>query len=314
MIGVLLSVRSGAPGGARRRGGSRRRCATWAPQRTADELVGAATASSPRSAPGEIAGLAAELEATRERLASAQQRARALEDSRRELVAFLSHDLRTPLAGLRALAEGLEDGVVGDPGMALHQMRQTVDRMTGLVGDLFELSRLSSSPEPRRGSGPWSASSSSRMTWPASSTSTPDAGTSGFCWTCPPDDDRLAIRGDGDELSRALDQPGRQRGSPHRLPAARSSYRRPAPRTAEIKARRDRRLRRHSGGRPGARVRRRLASHVRRVARTDGGAGLGLAIAKGVIEAHAGGISVENVPGGCRFAVSLPRDAVADPA
>ena len=44
---------------------------------------------------------------------------------------------------------------------------------------------------------------------------------------------------------------------------------------------------------------------------TDAGAGLGLAIAKGVIEAHAGSIAVENVPGGCRFDVVLPRDGAA---
>src|SRR4051794_11499325 len=92
--------------------------------------------------PGEIVALAGELAATRERLANAQQRARALEDSRRELVAFLSHDLRTPLAGLRAPAEGLEAGALGARPAALRQMRQTVDRMTGLVGALFELSRL----------------------------------------------------------------------------------------------------------------------------------------------------------------------------
>jgi signal transduction histidine kinase len=38
----------------------------------------------------------------------------------------------------------------------------------------------------------------------------------------------------------------------------------------------------------------------------DAGAGLGLAIAKGVIEAHAGSIGVANVQGGCRFDVVLP--------
>ena len=59
---------------------------------------------------------------------------------------FMSHDLRTPLAGLRALAEGLEDGVTEDQGVALRQVRQTVDRMNGLVGDLFELSRLNALP------------------------------------------------------------------------------------------------------------------------------------------------------------------------
>ena len=44
--------------------------------------------------------------------------------------------------------------------------------------------------------------------------------------------------------------------------------------------------------------------------RKFGGTGLGLAIAKGVIEAHAGSMAVENVPGGCRFGVVLPRDSV----
>ena len=38
----------------------------------------------------------------------------------------------------------------------------------------------------------------------------------------------------------------------------------------------------------------------------DGGAGLGLAITRGVVESHAGRISVRNVPGGCRFEVTLP--------
>ena len=43
----------------------------------------------------------------------------------------------------------------------------------------------------------------------------------------------------------------------------------------------------------------------------DAGAGLGLAIARGVIESHSGSISVANVDGGCRFDVELPA---RDPA
>jgi len=98
------------------------------------------------SAPAEIAALATELDATRQSLVLSRDREQALEQSRRELVAFMSHDLRTPLAGLRALAEGLEDGVIEDQNAALSQMRVTVERLNGLVGDLFELSRLNALP------------------------------------------------------------------------------------------------------------------------------------------------------------------------
>ena len=44
---------------------------------------------------------------------------------------------------------------------------------------------------------------------------------------------------------------------------------------------------------------------------TDGGAGLGLAIAKGFVEAHRGRIEVRNVGAGCRFTVHLPAQADA---
>ncbi len=46
-----------------------------------------------------------------------QERAteRAVEDSRRQLVAWVSHDLRTPLAGIRAMSEAIEDAVVAEP-------------------------------------------------------------------------------------------------------------------------------------------------------------------------------------------------------
>ncbi|MBF9128738.1 sensor histidine kinase [Plantactinospora sp. S1510] len=75
----------------------------------------------------------------------ARERERQLEKGRRDLVAWVSHDLRTPLAGLRAMAEALEDRVVRDPetvGEYHRRIRLETDRMTRLVDDLFELSRI----------------------------------------------------------------------------------------------------------------------------------------------------------------------------
>ena len=97
-----------------------------------------------RNAPIELAHLATELAATRDRLAEARERQQALEGSRRELVAWVSHDLRTPLAGMRAIVEALEDGIVNDPATVdryLRTLREEVDHLAGLVDDLFELSR-----------------------------------------------------------------------------------------------------------------------------------------------------------------------------
>jgi signal transduction histidine kinase len=76
---------------------------------------------------------------------AARERERRLEAGRRELVAWVSHDLRTPLAGLRAMAEALEDRIIADPATVdeyHRRIRVETDRMTQLVDDLFELSRI----------------------------------------------------------------------------------------------------------------------------------------------------------------------------
>jgi signal transduction histidine kinase len=98
-----------------------------------------------RVSPAELASLGAELELTSTRLAEAREQTAAIERSRRELVAWVSHDLRTPLAGIRAMVEALEDRVVDDPGTVARYhraIRLEADRLAGLVDDLFELSRI----------------------------------------------------------------------------------------------------------------------------------------------------------------------------
>ncbi|QZT60421.1 sensor histidine kinase [Mycolicibacterium austroafricanum] len=68
----------------------------------------------------------------------------AAEQSRRRLVAFVSHDLRTPLAGIRALSEAIADGVVPDDEVrvsAKHIEHESI-RLSEMVDDLFEMSKI----------------------------------------------------------------------------------------------------------------------------------------------------------------------------
>lgn len=69
---------------------------------------------------------------------------RAAEQSRRRLVAFVSHDLRTPLAGIRAVSEAIADGVVADEEIREHakHIEQESIRLSEMVDDLFEMSKI----------------------------------------------------------------------------------------------------------------------------------------------------------------------------
>lgn len=92
----------------------------------------------------ETAQLRAELVATSRKLADSREEALALDRSRRELIAWIAHDLRTPMAGIKAMAEALEDGMVDDPVRYHLKIRLQVDRLSHMVDDLFALSRIQS--------------------------------------------------------------------------------------------------------------------------------------------------------------------------
>ena len=62
-------------------------------------------------------------------------------DARRQLVAWASHDLRTPLASLRAMVEALEDGLA-EPREYLPAIREQLETLSLLIEDLFELARI----------------------------------------------------------------------------------------------------------------------------------------------------------------------------
>jgi signal transduction histidine kinase len=78
-------------------------------------------------------------------LAVAAQKQRELEALRRDLIAWVGHDLRTPLASIRAIVEALADDVVEDPverERYLRTAQRAVRSLSDLIDDLFELAEL----------------------------------------------------------------------------------------------------------------------------------------------------------------------------
>lgn len=96
----------------------------------------------------ELDGVQRELVGSSERLLAARDAADAAEQSRRELVTRIAHDLLTPAASIRAIAEVLEDGMSAEPERHARQLGAHVGRLHALVGDLFELSRMDAGGVP----------------------------------------------------------------------------------------------------------------------------------------------------------------------
>lgn len=96
-----------------------------------------------RSGWREFDDLSAELADVSARLSEARADLERLDSDRRRFLAWMSHDLRTPLTAIRALAESAEAGL-GDPATFPGQVRAQIETMGRMVDDLFELSRITS--------------------------------------------------------------------------------------------------------------------------------------------------------------------------
>jgi signal transduction histidine kinase len=247
----------------------------------------------------ELSALSRELAATADKLYQSRERERRVDASRRQLVAWVSHDLRTPLAGLQAMSEALQDGIAADPARYHRQIHAEVTRLSAMVEDLFELSRIQSGTlslalDPVE-AGDLVSDMVASMEPLASARGVRLAGAAGCS---------LLVQADARELSRALanlvtnairhtPQDGRV------LVAAAAEADGVLLTVAD-----------GCGGIPEAD----LASVFdlawrgtpARTPGADGGAGLGLAIVRGIIEAHQGQVSVVNVGDGCRFEIRLP--------
>lgn len=92
----------------------------------------------------EFDDLSAELADVSERLHAARQELEQLDSARRRFFAWISHDLRTPLTAVRALSEAIEDGASAHPERYAGEVRAQIDTMSRMVDDLFELSKLTS--------------------------------------------------------------------------------------------------------------------------------------------------------------------------
>jgi signal transduction histidine kinase len=100
----------------------------------AELASGDLAARAPESGPAEIASLSRAFN----EMGDALER---IFDARRELVAWASHDLRTPLANMQAMLEALEDGLA-EPDQYMPVLREQVRILSELVDDLFELARI----------------------------------------------------------------------------------------------------------------------------------------------------------------------------
>lgn len=269
----------------------------------ADPVAGRDRSALPVAADNaDLARLASELDLAGRRLTESRAATAAAEEARRELVAHVSHDLRTPLAGIRAMAEALEDGLVEDPSRYYRLMRGQVASLTSMVDDLFELSRIQAGalrlhlePVPVADLVSDAVGELQAVAERQQVELRAHRGQSA-----------PAVVGDARELSRAVSNllvnavqhtpPGgvveisAEEQADHLVLSVTNSGSGIAPDDL------DRVFDAGWRGDPA------------RTATIDGlsGGGLGLAIVRGVVEAHGGTVVARNVPGGCRFDIRLP--------
>lgn len=251
----------------------------------------------------ELADLAERLNEMTRTLDQSRERERAMDTSRRDLIAWVSHDLRTPLAGIRAMTEALVDGVVDDPetvGRYHRTIRTETERLGRLVDDLFELSRIHAGA----------------LRLQIERVSLGDVVSDAIAAADP-----LA-------RSKGVRLEGRLAGAPPLLDLSTPEFQRvlrnllsnairhtPSDGAVFVEAgtsdgRAYIAVADGCGGIADAELPRVFDVSFRgesaRTPSPDGGAGLGLAIARGLVEAHRGEIEVVNAGPGCCFTVRLP--------
>jgi signal transduction histidine kinase len=273
---------------------------------TARLAAGDLGAEVPAEGRDELARLAEDFNRMAQRLAEASDREKEAEKSRRNLVAAVSHDLRTPLTSARALIEAVADGVVEDPetqARYLASARSELEKLGRLVEDLFELSRIDAG--------------ALRLNLEAASLGDLISDTlSGFKYQA--ENRGVSLVGEvADGVDPVLANPPRLQRVLYNL-VSNALRHTPADGAVFLRAEPAGGMVRVEVSDTGAGIAPEDLPRVfessfrgersRTRTPTGDGAGLGLAIARGLIEAHGGEISVESRPGhGSRFCFTLRR-------
>jgi signal transduction histidine kinase len=255
----------------------------------------------------EMAGLALSFNEMAAQLQAAEEKQKELDILRRDLIAWVSHDLRTPLTSIRAILEALGDGVVDDPATVqryLHTAQQDIRSLSGLIDDLFEMAQVDAGGlqlEPERGSLRDLISD----TIESFSELAKRQGIT-LSGSVAPDTDPVLI--DGQRMSRVLSNL-----------VSNALRHTPSGGCVNICTSRNRDLVLVEVEDNGEGIKPEDLPHIferfyrgeKSRNRASGGAGLGLAIARGVIEAHGGRIDVESTPGkGTRFFFTIPAQKI----
>ena len=233
----------------------------------------------------------------------AREAERQAEAARRELVGWMSHDLRSPMAGIRGMVDALADGVVHRPDEVadyLARVRRETIRLAAMVDDLFQLSRATSAAL-RLELVPLALG---EVVSDAVAAEAAAAAAAGVEVVADEPDRWPTVAGSDTELTRVVRNllSNAVRHTPAGARVALSAGTTGAEAWLRVQD--------ACGGIPEADLDRIFDVGYRgAAARTpgpDSGAGLGLAIARALTEAHGGRLSVVNSGPGCRFELTLP--------
>ncbi len=274
-----------------------------------DIAQGQLSTRAPVAGEDELAKLAITFNNMAEQLEKAEEQQKQVEELRRELIAWVGHDLQTPLASISAIIEALGDGVVEDAETErrfLNAMKKEISALSRLIDDLFQMAQIDAGGL-KLNIEPVSLSDLISDTLESFSQI---AERQGVALSGDVERGLGVVPLDAPRINRVLNNliDNAIRHTPDGGSVRLQVYQRAPDIFIEIED--------TGSGIPEAdlpNIFDRFYQSEKSRNRRSGGSGLGLAISRGIIEAHRGEISVTSHPGRTRFVVKLPLDVSSAP-